>query len=224
MTLVTPETAAPAQVAPFVRPRRRKDAWLVPAVFTGCLAPLALLLLRAARGQLGANPIAEAMNQLGGTALPLLVASLACTPLKTAFGWTWPIKVRKTLGNFGFFYVCVHLATYAGLDQVLRLGDIVKDVTERPFILVGFSAFLLLVPLAATSTSSMLKRLGAARWKRLHRLAYVAASLGVVHFALRVKKDLREPLLYGAVLALLFGVRVWAWSRDAARSRSGRAA
>jgi sulfoxide reductase heme-binding subunit YedZ len=113
----------------------------------------------------------------------------------------------------------MHLLTYAGLDQVLDFKAIYADITDRPFILVGFLAFVLLVPLAITSTAGMLKRLGFARWKRLHRLAYVAASLGVVHFFLRVKQDTTEPMIYGGVLALLFAVRIAAWAKE----RGGRA-
>lgn len=198
---------SPAARTPRAR-ARRNDRWLVPAVVTGGLVPGAVLLARAATGALGANPIAEALNQLGLLALVLLVASLAATPLKLLGGWTWPIKIRKALGLLGFSYACAHLLTYAALDQVLDVRAIVRDVIERRFIAVGMTAFVLLVPLAATSTSGMLKRLGAARWKRLHRLAYVVASLGVVHFLWRVKKDRTEPLAYGAVLGVLFAVRL----------------
>ena len=192
----------------------RKLSWLVPAVVTGALVPLAAMILRALRGTLGANPIAEALNQLGLLALVLLVASLTATPLKLLSGWTWPIRIRKTLGLLGFFYACLHLLTYAALDQGLDLRAIFEDVTQRPFILVGLGAFVLLVPLAATSTAKALKRMGHARWKRLHRLAYVATSLGVVHFFLRVKKDATEPLFYALVLAALFGIRIASWLKE----------
>ncbi len=208
---------APARAAG----KRKRDAWLVPAVITGALVPVVALAVRAARGALGANPIAEALNQLGLLALVLLIASLAMTPLRILSGWAWPIKIRKSLGNLGFFYAAAHLVTYAGLDQALDVAAIARDVTERKFIAVGMLAFLILVPLAATSTSGMLKRLGAARWRRLHRLAYVAPSLGVLHFVWRVKKDLTEPLVYGAILALLFGVRVAAYLRARAAARAG---
>ena len=207
---------ASARTLPAGKRRSRPLAWLVPAVFAGCLVPLAVLLLRAARSDLGANPIAEALNRLGLLALLLLIGSLTCTPLKVLFGWTWPIRIRKTLGNFAFFYAALHLCTYAGLDQRLDLRAIAKDVLERPFIAVGMLTFLLLVPLAATSTARMLKRLGAHRWKRLHRLAYVCGALGVLHFVLRVKQDLTEPLIYASVLALLFAVRIAAWYKKRA--------
>lgn len=189
--------------------------WLVPGVFAGALVPLAVIADAAARGRLGANPVAEALNELGLLALIFLVASLACTPLKALTGWTWPIRVRKTLGLYGFFYAALHLSTYVGLDQLLDLRAVWKDVTERPFILAGMTAFVLLVPLALTSTAGALKRLGFARWKRLHRLAYLAAALGVAHFVLRVKKDVTEPAVYGALLAVLFLVRVAVWISEA---------
>jgi sulfoxide reductase heme-binding subunit YedZ len=161
--------------------------------------------------------VSEALNELGLLALVFLVASLAATPLKTLTGWTWPIRIRKTLGLLAFFYASLHLLTYAGVDQLLDVRAIGQDIVKRPFILVGFVAFLILVPLAVTSTAGMLKRLGFARWKALHRLAYAAAVLGVVHFFLRVKKDLREPAVYAAILALLFAVRLGAAIRERGR-------
>jgi sulfoxide reductase heme-binding subunit YedZ len=182
--------------------------WLKPAVFVGALAPLVVIVAEAALGRLGANPIAEALNRLGLTALIFLVAALACTPLRTLFGWTWPIRIRRMLGLFGFFYALLHLSTYVGLDQAFDAHAILADITKRKFIYIGLTAFLMLVPLAATSTAASVRRLGFVRWKRLHRLAYVAAALGVIHFGLRVKKDLREPILYGVVLGALLLVRV----------------
>lgn len=201
--------APPAKAPPRARPAGSKPLpWLIPGVLAGALVPLAALLVRAGSGGLGANPVAEALNQLGLVALILLVASLACSPLKQVFGWTWPIRVRKTLGLTAFFYAALHVLTYAGLDQALNWRSILEDVTTRKFIAVGFLAFLLLIPLAVTSTSGMLKRLGFKRWKRLHRLAYGAAVLAVVHFVWRVKIDVTEPALYGAVLALLLAARL----------------
>jgi methionine sulfoxide reductase heme-binding subunit len=182
--------------------------WLKPAVFAGALAPLAAILWNASHRRLGANPIAEALNELGLTALVFLVASLACTPLREIFDWPWAVGLRRMLGLFAFFYGLLHFATYALLDQRLNLPAILADVTKRPFIIAGFTAFVLLIPLAATSTASAVRRLGFVRWKRLHRLAYVAGGLAVIHFILRVKADVREPVVYGVVLGLLLAARV----------------
>ncbi len=188
--------------------------WLKPGVLTGGLVPLAEILRRAATGGLGANPIAEAMNLLGLTALVFLIASLACTPLKTLLGWTWQNRLRRMLGLFAFFYAALHVAIYTGLDQGFAWNAIWTDVVKRKFIFVGFAAFVLLVPLAATSTQGAIRRLGFAVWKRIHRLAYLAAALGAIHFIWRVKKDIREPLAYAAVLGLLLGVRLAAFLRS----------
>jgi len=193
--------------------------WLKPGVFVGSLVPLAAICLRAVRGELGANPIAQALNQLGLIALVFLVAALVCTPLKTVFGWTWPIRLRRMLGLFGAFYALLHVGTYAGLDQVLDWRAIWVDVSKRKFIFVGFAAFVMLLPLAATSTSGALKRLGYARWKQLHRLAYVAPVLGVIHFTWRVKKDKSEPLAYAVVLAALLLVRLAVYLRSVSPPR-----
>ena len=203
-------------------PRAGRLPWLKPGVFVGALVPLAAIGLRAVRGELGANPIAQALNQLGLIALVFLVAALACTPLKTFFGWTWPIRLRRMLGLFGAFYALLHVGTYAGLDQVLDWHAIWVDVTKRRFIFVGFAAFVLLVPLAATSTSGALKRLGYARWKQLHRLAYVAPVLGVIHFTWRVKKDRSEPFAYALVLGALLLVRLGVYLRQVGRERDDR--
>ena len=195
--------------------------WLKPAVFAGALAPFAAILWNAAHRRLGANPIAETMNELGLTALVFLVASLACTPLREIFDWPWAVGLRRMLGLFAFFYALLHFGTYALLDQRLNLTAIIADVTKRPFIIAGFAAFLLLIPLAATSTAAAVRRLGFVRWKRLHRLAYAAGALAVIHFVLRVKADLREPAVYGTVLGLLLAARVaLLLRRRAAKPRS----
>jgi sulfoxide reductase heme-binding subunit YedZ len=193
--------------------------WLKPAVLVGGLSPLALLALGFWRDTLGANPIERVLNQTGMLALIVLVASLACTPLKVVAGWTWPLRVRKLLGLLGFAYAVLHFLTYTVVDQGLDFAVILEDIAKRPFITVGFLALVLLVPLAVTSTNRMVRRLGFPVWQRLHRLAYVAASLGVMHFAWRVKKDLTEPLVYGAVLGLLFSIRLV----EALRKRRARA-
>ncbi len=182
--------------------------WLKPGVFVGSLAPLAAIVVGAMNGQLGANPTEQALNQLGLVALIFLVAALACTPLKALLGWTWPIRLRRMLGLFGFFYAALHVSTYAGLDQTFDWPAIWADVTKRKFIFVGVAAFVLLIPLAVTSTSGAVKRMGYARWKLLHRLAYIAPLLGVLHFAWRVKKDVSEPVVYALVLGMLLVVRV----------------
>jgi methionine sulfoxide reductase heme-binding subunit len=188
--------------------------WLKPGVFVGSLVPVVSLAVGVARKTLGANAIAVVLNRLGILALVFLIASLACTPLKTLTGAVWPIKLRKMLGLFAFFYAALHLATYVTFDQGLDFQAIFGDIFKRPFIVVGFTAFVFLVPLAVTSTAKMVKRMGFLWWKRLHRLAYLAAWLGVVHFVLRVKKDVSEPLVYGGILAALLLIRVAAWLKE----------
>jgi sulfoxide reductase heme-binding subunit YedZ len=192
--------------------------WLNPALTVGGLAPLALLAVQGSQDALGANGIEVALNQTGLFALLLLLASLTCTPLRLVFGWTWPARIRRTLGLLAFTYASAHFLTYAVLDQNLSLSRVVADVVKRPFITVGFTALVLLTPLAVTSTNKWIRRLGYPRWQRLHRLAYVAAALGVMHFVWRVKKDATEPLIYGAVLALLLSLRVG----EALRKRRAR--
>ena len=137
----------------------------------------------------------------------LLIASLALTPLRTVFGWTWPIRVRRTVGLLAFFYATVHVSVYAGLDQAFDWRAIAADVSKRPFIFVGFAAFTLLIPLAVTSTNAAVRRMGHVKWSRLHALVYPAALLAVIHFVWRVKKDVREPMTYGLILAGLLLVR-----------------
>jgi sulfoxide reductase heme-binding subunit YedZ len=195
--------------------RREPLPWLKPAVLVGGLAPVATIVLRGVRGELGADPIAQALNQLGLVALVFLIAALACTPLKTLTGVTWPLRIRRMLGLFAFFYATLHVATYAAVDQRFDWQAIFDDVTKRRFIYVGLTTFVLLVPLAVTSTNGWVRRLGFAGWKRLHRLAYLATILAVVHFIWRVKKDLHEPLTYASVLAALLLVRAATAARRA---------
>jgi sulfoxide reductase heme-binding subunit YedZ len=196
-----------------------KLPWLKPGVFVGSLAPLAALAWRGVRGELGANPISEALNQLGLVALIFLIAALACSPLKTLFGWTWPARLRRMLGLFAFFHASLHFLTYVGLDQAFAWGAIVADIVKRNFILVGFLALVFMVPLAVTSTDAMVRRLGFPKWKALHRLAYGSGVLAAVHFIWRVKKDVREPAAYAAVLALLLAIRLAEVARRGARRR-----
>ena len=195
-------------------PRTQPLSWLQPALLWGSLLPFVWLVLRALTGELGANPIATALNQLGLLALIFLWACLACTPLKLLFGWNWPIRVRKTLGLLGFFTALTHFLFYLAVDQGFALGKVLTDVGKRPFIAVGFLALLLLVPLAVTSTKKALQRLGFRTWKRLHRLVYVVAVLAFVHFLLRVKTHDGQPLVYGAVVGVLFAVRLGGFVRQ----------
>jgi sulfoxide reductase heme-binding subunit YedZ len=199
--------------------------WLVKwLVGLAAFVPAGLIAYRLFTDQLGANPIVEALNQLGLWTLILLLATLACTPLKKVLHWNWPLHVRKLLGLSAFTYVCLHFAVYivsnAGVDQFFVWDEIWRDILKRKFITVGFAAFVLLIPLAVTSTNTMVKRLGFKRWKLLHRLVYPAAALGVIHFVWRVKADTREPLIYAAILAVLLGVRVVYYLRE----RSARSA
>ena len=194
--------------------------WLKPAVLVGGLAPLGMMLLQGLQGTLGPNVIEAVLNQTGLLCLVFLVLSLACTPLKLTLAWTWPVRVRKLLGLLAFGYGVLHFLTYAVADQGLALGAILQDITERGFIAVGFVALVLMVPLAVTSTNAAVRRMGFPAWKRLHRLAYVAAALGVVHFVWRVKKDATEPLIYGAVLTLLLGIRAVEAIRKRRRARA----
>ena len=182
------------------------------------LLPAARIGVQALNGDLGANPIAEAMNRLGFWTLTLLLVTLAPTPIQIVTGWKWPLRLRRMLGLETFLYVCLHFAVYLGVDQFFDFPAIGRDIVKRKFITIGFAAFLVLIPLAITSTDGMVRRMGFARWKRLHRLIYVAAALGVVHFVWRVKSDLRQPLVFAGVLILLLAIR--ATRAVAPRSRS----
>jgi methionine sulfoxide reductase heme-binding subunit len=201
------------------RSRAVPDGWLKPGVLLGALAPLAVLVVGALRGTLGANPISEVINQLGLLALILLIASLAATPLKLLLGWTWPLRIRRLLGLLAFFYATLHMLSYVVVDRWGELATLAEDIAKRPFITVGLLAWALLVPLALTSTRASIKRLGFKTWQRLHRLSYLAGVLAIVHFVWRVKKDSTEPLTYAAILAVLLAVRAAFASGARARRR-----
>jgi sulfoxide reductase heme-binding subunit YedZ len=162
----------------------------------------------ASTDRLGANPIEAVERFTGWWTLTLLMVTLAVTPVRLLTGWTAITRLRRRLGLFAFFWACLHLAAYAGLDQFFALGDIVEDVEKRPYITVGFTTFLLLLPLAITSTDRMIRRLGGSRWRTLHRLAYVAAAGGVLHFLWLVKADISRPLLFASLLIILLAVRL----------------
>ena len=189
-------------------------------VFTLCLLPLARLVYLGASGGLGANPIEFITRSTGTWVLVGLMVTLSVTPLRRLTGRADFIRYRRMLGLFTFLYASLHFVTYIWLDQFFDPASIVKDIIKRPFITVGFTAFVLLIPLAATSTHAMMRRLGR-RWQQLHRLVYAIAVLGVVHYLWLVKKDLTEPLIYGAVLTLLLLMRLpWGVAvLQAARSR-----
>lgn len=193
--------------------------WIKPVIFTLCLLPLSWLIFALLTDQLGANPIEELTRETGEWTLRLLLITLCMTPLRRITSWRWPLRVRRMLGLFAFFYVCVHLATYIWLDQFFDWSEILRDIYKRRFITVGMLAFVLLLPLALTSTNAMMKRLGR-NWTRLHQLVYVIPALGVLHFWWLVKADVREPLVYAVLLVLLLAVRTErgkAWiKRDAA--------
>jgi sulfoxide reductase heme-binding subunit YedZ len=177
------------------------------AVFLTCLFPLGQLLYYGLTDDLTANPIEYITRFTGSWALIILLASLSVTPLRKITGWNDLIKLRRMLGLFAFSYAVLHFATYMVLDLFFDFAAIAKDIFKRPYITVGFTAFALLIPLAVTSTSGMIRRLGK-RWQQLHRLVYVAAIAAVIHFYWLVKADIRWPVMYGSVLALLLGYRL----------------
>jgi len=189
------------------------------AVWGACLTPLALLGYRAWTDDLGANPISYVTNTLGDWTLRLLLASLAMTPLRVLFGLTWPIALRRLLGLFAFTYVCLHFSVWIGLDFFFDWPRMGADILERPYITVGMLGLLSLIPLAATSTTGMIRRLGARNWMRLHRLAYVAGLCGVLHYLWLAKVGVTDPYWYAGALAVLLGVRVGAWGRRVVRRR-----
>lgn len=187
--------------------------WIRAGLFLGGLLPFVALVVRAATEQLGANPIAEAENQLGLTALIFLVATMACSPARRLLVWTWPMRIRRQLGLWAFFYASSHFATYLLLDQFLDVNAIIADIVERPFITAGFAAFVLLIPIAYTSSNDWVRRLGYMRWLRIHQLVYLAVPLAALHFIWRVKIDVSQPLLYAAIFGALLGIRLWWWLR-----------
>ncbi len=178
-----------------------------PAIFVLCLLPLFLLFRNFYLDQLGANPFEVLTRSTGEWTLRFLLLTLAMTPLRNITGSAWPIRLRRMLGLYTFFYVCVHLLTYIWLDHFFDWNEIVTDIVKRPYITLGMLAFVLLIPLAITSTKKMIRRLGK-NWKSLHKLVYLIAVLGVVHFWLLVKADVKEPIIYSLILLTLFLVRL----------------
>lgn len=197
--------------------------WLKPPVFILALLPLAVLIAQALSPQfnigpvlarlgldqdLGANPVEFVQHATGDCTLIFLCLTLAITPLRKLTNQPWLIRFRRMLGLFAFFYGCLHFLTYLWPDQQFNFAGMLKDVTKRPFITMGFTAFVFMIPLALTSTAGSIRRLGGKRWQKLHRLIYVSVIAGVVHYLWLVKSDIRKPLAYGVVVAVLLGYRV----------------
>lgn len=197
----------------------RSRVALKTAVWVVALVPLARLLHGFWTDDLTVNPIEYVTRELGEAGLQLLLASLALTPLRIVFGVGWPVTVRRLLGLFAFFYIGLHFGVWIVLDHFFDWRTMLDDVVKRPWITVGVTALALLVPLAATSTTGMIKRLGGVTWRRLHRLVYAAAVLGVLHYIWLAKKVLIEPWVYAAVLAALLGIRGWDAGRRLLRRR-----
>ena len=191
-----------------------------PVVFVLCLVPGLLVLgdIFEITGALGANPVEEIQDRLGNWGLRFIMIALAVTPLRRVTGWNWLQRFRRMLGLFAFFYTLLHFLAWLILDQGVLWSAIVEDIVKRPFITIGFAALLILTAMAATSTNGMRRRLGK-RWQQLHYGAYVVGILGVWHYWWQVKKDIREPLIYAAILAVLLGLRLWFRYRKLSQAR-----
>jgi sulfoxide reductase heme-binding subunit YedZ len=181
---------------------------LKPVVFLACLGPFAYLAYRAFRGDLGANPLETITNDTGIWTLRLLAATIAITPIRALTKWNPIITFRRMIGLFAFFYGTLHFFTYFIFDRSLAFDGLWEDVLLRPYITVGFTAFVLMIPLALTSTKGWIRRLGGKRWNALHKLVYVSAILGVLHYWWKVKLDVTNPMIYAAIVAVLLGWRV----------------
>jgi sulfoxide reductase heme-binding subunit YedZ len=200
---------------PFVTKTILTSKWTKVAVFALCLVPLAILIWRGFHNELGANPIEFITHATGDWTLRFLVLSLAITPLRKMLHQPLLIRFRRMLGLFAFFYVCLHFSTWIGLDKFFDWSEMWKDVQKRRFITVGFAGFVLLIPLAITSTAGWIRRLGGKRWQLLHRLVYVTAILGVIHYYWLVKSDVTKPLEYAWAVGILLAWRGgdWLYSR-----------
>jgi sulfoxide reductase heme-binding subunit YedZ len=189
-------------------------------VFMAALIPLERLVWKALHDGLGANPIEVITHSTGDWTLILVLTTLSITPLRRITRQYWLIGVRRMIGLFAFFYATLHFLTYIWLDKFFNVHEMVKDIAKRPFITVGFSAFVLLIPLALTSTAWSIRRLGGKNWQRLHRLIYFTGILAVVHYTWLVKADLHKPIEYGVMLSLLLLYRVAVWASERASQRS----
>jgi sulfoxide reductase heme-binding subunit YedZ len=195
----------------------REPKWFPALLIVLCCVPAALAVAGIASDIIahtryfGSNPVKEGEHFLGEWTLRFIIAALAVTPLRQLTGWNWLAKHRRTIGLFAFGYVMLHWLTYALLDVQLDWGDLVKDLSKRPYIMIGMAALLCMTALALTSTRNSIRRLGGKRWSRLHKLIYPIAILGVIHFWMAVKKDESDPITYGACVAFLLGWRVVRW-------------
>jgi len=193
--------------------------WFKPVIFLACLVPLAYLAWKAYNGLLGANPIEVITRSTGDWIIRFLLITLSITPLRKLTGQLWLVRYRRMFGLFAFFYGILHFLTYIWLDKFFDLHEMLADVAKRRFITVGFTGFVLLIPLAITSTAGWIRRLGGRRWNLLHRLIYVSALAGVIHYLWLVKADIRKPLQYAFVLSLLLGYRLVVWALPRINSR-----
>lgn len=201
----------PARLTP------KQSTILKVLLFILSLGPVTVLVIEAFLGDLGANPIEYLTRATGTWTLVFLCITLGITPVRRLTGWNWLSLYRRMFGLYAFFYVCLHFTTYIWFDKWFDLQEILKDVVKRPFITVGFAAFLLLIPLAATSNNFMTRKLGGKRWQHLHRLTYLICILGVVHYWWLVKRDLTQPIIYGSVVAVFLIARLlWRKARPKA--------
>jgi methionine sulfoxide reductase heme-binding subunit len=191
-------------------------------IFVLALVPLARLIYGAVTNALGANPVEFITRSTGTWTLVFLCLTLTITPLRKLLGWPWLLRLRRMLGLFAFFYVLLHFTTYIWLDVFFDFHAVAKDILKRPFITVGFAAFVLMIPLALTSANFMVKKLGGKRWQQLHRLVYVIAVLGVLHYWWLVKRDITQPLIYAIIVATLLGYRVWVRKKTAPPARAAK--
>jgi methionine sulfoxide reductase heme-binding subunit len=192
-------------------PKRRAVLAIKTAIWITCLIPFARLVYRGLVGNLTANPIEFITLSTGRWTLIFLVSCLSITPLRKITGHSWLIRFRRLIGLFAFFYGCLHFLTYVCLDKFFSIDEIMKDIAKRPFITAGFLAFVLLIPLAATSTAAAVRKLGGKNWQRLHRAIYISAIAAVIHFWWKQKADKRDPALFAVILAVLLGIRVIVW-------------
>jgi len=196
--------------------------WTKVAVFVSCLVPLGILLREGFTGGLGANPVEFIEHATGDWTIRFLAITLAITPVRKMLNLPLLVRYRRMLGLFAFFYVCLHFSTYLIFDQMLSLSGMWQDVMKRRYITLGFLGFVLLAPLAVTSTAGWIRRLGGRRWRRLHQAIYVSAVAGVIHYYWLVKSDIRQPLLYAGIIGGLLGWRLLVWLGERRREPAPR--